>query len=564
MIRLVGIVFCLSGLLLPEHLQAQKRLLERILPQRESSAAAENWTALEKEQITRNIRQDLQFLAAPKSAGRMTGTIGEQAAGMYIEKRFKDEHILPYDNNYRQRFKFVFGKTLTPETRLRIGDQYLFIPEDAFPAAFSAGTSDENFVLPDSREPYGAWIIPLYESAREAHDPNFDWENAAYEKALYAADRGATSVVLYDQYGSSHFPGYQSASKYPVSKIPVMLLPRKTYDKHIRDMKTIQPYLLSIKYKNDYRNGTNILGYIDHRSASTVVITAHYDGLGEIRTGVSGGQGFYPGADGNASGVAALIALGSTLKQAPFNKYNYILAATSASHQESMGAKTLLNELKASRKRIAFVIDLNAIGRFKNTLIANGAYTSPSWQPLLRSRDQVRIIKDAAPDRAGDFQWFIENEIPTLSFTTGQHEALYTSDDIPGRINYPGITVVVEYIYQLLAQLDKSVTPVFNPQSTDATQVETIPAGKARQTNTFGIDPDTTYTGIGLKVAAVFKGQAAARAGIQPKDIVLQLNAVKINTEEDFIQAAKNLPRGKAVRIKVKRGPTVQEFETVF
>src|SRR5690606_37866328 len=104
MIRLVGIVLCLSGLLLPEHLQAQKRLLERILPQRESATAAENWTALEKEQITRNIRQDLQFLAAPKSAGRMTGTIGEQAAGMYIEKRFKDEHILPYDNNYRQRF----------------------------------------------------------------------------------------------------------------------------------------------------------------------------------------------------------------------------------------------------------------------------------------------------------------------------------------------------------------------------------------------------------------------------------------------------------------------------
>src|SRR5690606_36851271 len=145
----------------------------------------------------------------------------------------------------------------------------------------------------------------------------------------------------------------------------------------------------------------------------------------------------------------------------------------------NMGAKALLKELKEARNPIAFVIDMNAIERFKNTLIVNGAYTSPSWQPLLRSKDQVRINKDAALDRAGDFQFFIENSIPTLSFTTGQHKELYTNGDVPGKINYPGTTVVLEYIYQLLAQLEQATTPVFNPHSTDPTQAETVAAGKA-------------------------------------------------------------------------------------
>lgn len=564
MIRTTGIVLFLLGAAFPGHLQAQKKFFDRILPQKEAASATPAWTALEKDQLTKQLRQDLQFLASPKSAGRLTGTLGEQTAGMYIEKRFKDEHILPLDNNYRQRFKFVFGKRLTPETRFRIGDQYLFIPEDAFPLAFSPAGTDENFVLPDSREPYGAWIIPLYDAPNDAHNPNFDWEQAAYEKALYAYDRGATSVVLYDKYGSSHFPEFREESKFPMLKIPVMVVPRKTYDKHFRDMKTIQPYLLTIKYKNDYRNGTNIVGYIDHRSASTVVITAHYDGLGEDTERSSGKAGFYPGADGNASGVAALIALGSVLHKAPFHKYNYILAATSASHQESMGAKALWNELERSGRRIAFVLDLNAIGRFKNSLLINGAYTSPAWQTLLKSKDQVRITTDAEPQRTGDFRFFIEKEIPTLSFTTGQHEELYTTGDLPGKINYPGATLILEYIYQLLARLDKTVSPVFNPHSTDPGSLEAIPVGKAKQSNNFGVDPDTSYTGIGLKVASVFKGQAAARAGLKPGDIVLQLNAVKINNEQDFIQASKNLRQGEDVRIKIKRGPTVQEFRLKF
>ena len=59
-------------------------------------------------------------------------------------------------------------------------------------------------------------------------------------------------------------------------------------------------------------HGTNVLALIPGSAPGpALVVSAHYDHLG-IR-----GDALYPGADDNASGVAALLAVARTLREAP-------------------------------------------------------------------------------------------------------------------------------------------------------------------------------------------------------------------------------------------------------
>ena len=62
--------------------------------------------------------------------------------------------------------------------------------------------------------------------------------------------------------------------------------------------------------------GTNIVGYIDNKAETTVVIGAHYDHLGYGGEGslYREGEAIHNGADDNASGVAVMLDLAERLK----------------------------------------------------------------------------------------------------------------------------------------------------------------------------------------------------------------------------------------------------------
>ena len=62
--------------------------------------------------------------------------------------------------------------------------------------------------------------------------------------------------------------------------------------------------------------GRNVIGFIDNQSEQTIVIGAHFDHLGYGGSGslYRGDSAIHNGADDNASGTAALVALADILK----------------------------------------------------------------------------------------------------------------------------------------------------------------------------------------------------------------------------------------------------------
>lgn len=121
------------------------------------------------------------------------------------------------------------------------------------------------------------------------------------------------------------------------------------------------------------RSGTNIIGVVRGRREPTkfIVVTAHYDHLG-VRNGQT-----YNGADDNASGVAALIAVGERLA-ADRPEHSILLAALDAEESGLNGARALVNDPPIAREGIVMNVNLDMVARDAgNVLFAVGTYHYP-------------------------------------------------------------------------------------------------------------------------------------------------------------------------------------------
>ena len=92
------------------------------------------------------------------------------------------------------------------------------------------------------------------------------------------------------------------------------------------------------------RPGHNVVGFLPGNSARYVVITAHFDHLGTL------GGNLYPGADSNASGVAALVTIAQMFKHLQSLGKTYahtiIFAALDAKEQSLGGSRHLWREIE--------------------------------------------------------------------------------------------------------------------------------------------------------------------------------------------------------------------------
>lgn len=540
------------------------QIWKKILPDNKEGKVKQVQDA-DAQAVIQQLRADITYLASDQLEGRRTGTKGEALAGMYIEKRMGQIGLTPYGQSYRRPFKFEWGKELTPELRFSINNKYVSVPEDAFPAPFSAAGKDENYVLPESTEANSPWLIPLYESEAEANNPHFDWAKQTFERAKKAVERGASSVLFFDKYGSKYFPSFSKRSDYENLDIPVLLLNKKVYDLHVKDMKVMQPLMMNITFRKEYRTGTNIVGYINNNAAQTVIIGAHYDHLGYGEDGSSRmtekGKAIHNGADDNASGVGAMLAVAAKVKQSPsLKKYNYLFIAFSAEELGLLGSKAFVKEKDFDRKKAAYMINMDMVGRLSpdRKLTVGGIGTSPVWSSVMSSvPNNFKMVKDSSGIGPSDHTSFYNDSIPVLFFFTGTHTDYHKPTDDAARINYNGTKDVVNYVFGLMAAMEKQPSPLY-------TTTKNTTVGRTSFKVTLGIMPDYSYQDGGVKVDGIIDGKPAAKAGLKQGDIVLQLGSVKINGMQSYMEALGTFNPGDKTSVKIKRGATVQEFPIVF
>ena len=110
--------------------------------------------------------------------------------------------------------------------------------------------------------------------------------------------------------------------------------------------------------RTEYDDAANVVGAVEGTSPtdSTIVVTAHYDHLG-VQNGV-----IYPGADDNASGVAALLAIARYVKTHPL-RHDILFVAFDAEELDLAGAKAFLARPPKPIPAMALNVNLDMVSR---------------------------------------------------------------------------------------------------------------------------------------------------------------------------------------------------------
>ena len=146
------------------------------------------------------------------------------------------------------------------------------------------------------------------------------------------------------------------------------------------------------------RHGTNVIGVIrgTRQPERFVVLTAHYDHVG-VRNGE-----VFNGADDNASGVAALLAVAAHFAAAP-PAHSLLIAALDAEEAGLQGARALLREPPVPVASMIVNLNMDMVGRDPaNKLFATGTYHFPYLKPLLEQTAQPPVVLAFGHDTPGE------------------------------------------------------------------------------------------------------------------------------------------------------------------
>jgi len=138
-----------------------------------------------------------------------------------------------------------------------------------------------------------------------------------------------------------------------------------------------QPFAFQVG--TETRTGTNLVGQVagTGESDEVLVISAHYDHLG-IRKGE-----IHNGADDNASGVAALLAIAEALAETP-PRHRVIFAVVDAEEVGHRGSGAFVAKPPVPLAKIALALNLDMLSKnAKGELYASGGHHFPWLKPRL-------------------------------------------------------------------------------------------------------------------------------------------------------------------------------------
>jgi len=539
-------------LLLPVVAEAQSKRKLRI--------AAEKERALTES----NLQKHVQYLADDKLEGRRTGTAGELLAMEYIIGQYKNLGIEPKGSNgFIQEFEINEGLQLDAQNGLKINGQSLVLQEDYFPLAFSARKSANGkpaLALSEAGQPWFKDLKELLEENKQ--NPHFDIEEAIKKMTKDAAAKKATAFIIYNsglQVDNVQFNKNDTTQALP---IPVIYVKQAAVKKYFSDPSASLQIELQVSLSSKIRKARNIIAYINNNANNTVVLGAHYDhlGYGEDKNALDAVHEVHNGADDNASGTAALLELARKLKNNSPKANNYLLMHFSGEELGLMGSKYWLDNptIQASAN---YMINMDMVGRYDTArkLTIGGYGTSPVWGNMVPELAKNLAYKlDSAGTGPSDHASFYRKDIPVLFFFTGSHPDYHKATDDWDKINYKGITEIVQLVYTIVENADGKGKLAF-------TKTREQQMGRStRFTVSLGVIPDYGYTGTGMRIDGASAGKLAEKLGLKAGDVLLQLGDYKFVDVNSYMQSLSKFKKGDKTRLIYKRGTEEISVEVEF
>jgi hypothetical protein len=296
--------------------------------------------------------------------------------------------------------------------------------------------------------------------------------------------------------------------------------------------------------------GRNVVGFLDKKADKTIVIGAHFDHLGMGGSGSlhRGDSAIHNGADDNASGTAALLALAKILTHEELSS-NVLFIAFSGEENGLWGSNYFVKNPTIDLASVNYMVNMDMVGRLneEKSLAVYGVGTSPSFPSILDpiNSDSLKIVTTESGVGPSDHTSFYLQDLPVLHFFTGQHEDYHKPTDDSDKINYEGLVKVVRYISRVIDQLDSEPKLAFT-KTKDSSD-------SPRFTVSMGVVPDYMYDGKGMRVDGVSEGKPAQAAGLLKGDVVVQLGDSTIYDMMSYMRALSAFQKGDSTKVVIER-----------
>jgi hypothetical protein len=567
---------------------------------------------------TSATRTYVQTLASEKFGGREAGSTGERLAADYLAAQLARAGAkpLPGRSDMFVPFKFTAGSR-DGGSRIAIGTTNFAAPQDVLSLSFSddgevtgpAVFAGYGIVVPEVQNfGYDSYatldvkdkIVVVLRYFPEDADQQTRAILARYSdlryKAMAARQRGAKALLVITGPRSPN-PGQTVPMSFDTalagSGIPAASVSGAVGTAlfaNTRPLQTVQQELdsgnphvagfplekitvsLKTSLVRETQTGRNVVAYLPATAPVTgtakpwVAIGAHYDHLGLGRNGNSlagkedAGQP-HVGADDNASGSAAVLAIADALSKQPVRRRHLLVALWSAEEIGLVGSSAFVNASPVPVDQLDAYLNFDMVGRMRdNKLAVQATGTSPLWAGILeRANVAAGFDLSVQPDpyQPTDVATFNQAGVPSLNFTTGAHVDYHKPSDTADKINYDDLDRIAGLATTIVRRLmEMEETPPFAK-----VEQSSQTAGRTGVRVFTGTIPDYTSNAKGLLLGGVIGGGPAEQAGLQKGDVIIEIAGQTIANIYDYTYALELLKIDQKVKVVYMRGTEKRETQ---
>jgi len=577
--------------------------------------------------------EHLIILSSPWMEGRLPGTRGMDLAREYVEREFIQTGLIgpvvdeaTGERGYRQDFD-LGGSTEFVDQTLAIGDQMTFTQGTDYEmtglggdASLSAPLSFVGYSIAQGPDDYSSYVEdddltgriavmlrfePMDEDGNSLWRQGTGWSarSTFSEKFGALAERNPAGVILVNPPGVNDRRAGElmtDASRV-MNGIPVFMatpdaaermLAAGGDDRSIMDWRRladsgeggvvdIDGPMITMEGRRERIPlvGQNIMALVPGRGElkdEIIVIGAHIDHLGMGEFGSrSSERALHPGADDNASGVAAVIMLGKSLTKAyeeldpevPLR--SVLLACFGGEESELNGSRHYVNNPLYPLEDHALMINFDMIGRIENDrLSVSGSGTGvgmAEWAKEFYDESKLDIVISEASSGGSDHSSFLSRNIPVLFGITPfpLHDDYHTPRDTPDKINREGAVETVYLFHELAFSAAQRPEKFEFTRPSGGSRGDNAARGRARNMPRvqLGIRSTTDEGEPGIRVVMVREGLSAEAAGMLEGDRIISFNGAELGTRRDLIDQLMELEPGSKVKAEVIRDGKTMEIE---
>jgi hypothetical protein len=244
----------------------------------------------------------------------------------------------------------------------------------------------------------------------------------------------------------------------------------KSLEKLIKDEKINEAPINKVQVKFEWIESeiesSNVIGTINGKTNKTIIVSAHYDHLGKIK------QEYFPGADDNASGTAALLELAEEFSNLKDLNYNITFIATSGEEDGLLGSSFHVNSSNFAPSDILWNLNIDMISRTdekhsnSNYIYCIGIDQSKQIENVIRTADELysdcyfdySLNKTDFPTglfgRSDNYN-FYKKGIVSIQFFSGLHADYHKPTDTFDKIDYKNLEKRIRLISMVIELLQK-------------------------------------------------------------------------------------------------------------